>query len=301
MSMKNVQASERLYSPLGMEFCSAELEIAGQKLRPDDTKGYIEFRISHPWPVVTAYQTCMHPATVANSFASMHHQVFNLDHRMRAYDKSKERDEIPRDFILGSIVGVEFPQAPYGGWKMQGENPPCIRAAAVIHKCAEKVPQILGEHLSGKHKWTVSMEVDYSVLSSGFVVMKRGEAKGVQAKLLDEVTPEEFTALGLGYVTMEQAPDELLEQYDFDKRRMKPNAQWGKLPLALMKGGVGGQVHFRGVGLVRFGAEREAEVASVLAADGEGEALEELRKYFERVAELAHVVGEKLHASNSAK
>jgi hypothetical protein len=35
----------------------------------------------------------------------------------------------------------------------------------------------------------------------------------------------------------------------------------------LLKGGVSGQVHFRGVGLVRYGAEREAQIAQILATD----------------------------------
>ena len=34
--------------------------------------------------------------------------------------------------------------------------------------------------------------------------------------LLAEYTPDEFTTLGLGYVAMESAPEDLLETYDFD-------------------------------------------------------------------------------------
>ena len=109
-----------------------------------------------------------------------------------------------------------------------------------------------------------------------------------------ETTLEEFTGHGLGYVPMEQAPEALLDLSDFDQKRMRPAAQWGRLPVVLLKGGVNGQVHFRGVGLVRYGAEREAQIAQILASDPdrlteEGEiepGLVALRGYFQAVAGL---------------
>ena len=75
---------------------------------------------------------------------------------MKAYDTSKEKNEITRDHILGSIVAVEFPQTPSDGWRM-GQGSPFIHAAAVLHKAAEGVPKLMGEHLSGRHRWTVSI------------------------------------------------------------------------------------------------------------------------------------------------
>lgn len=278
----------RLFSNLGVSLCANAIEIAGQKLVPDASKAYVEFSISHAFPVVTAYGTALHPGTVANSWASMQHQVFNLAHMMRAYDGSKERNEIPRDYILGSIVGVEYPKAPMGGWKI-AKDAPGIRAAAVIHKHAERVPKVLGEHLGGRHKWTVSMEVDYELLNSGFIVMQRGEAKKKAADLMAEYTPDEFTNLGLGYVAMEQAPEDLLDTYDFEKRRLKPQASWQGLPVVLLKGGINGQVHYRGVGLVRYGAEREAEIQQLLASDPDAledmtdESVAAMKEYFSSV------------------
>jgi hypothetical protein len=275
----------RLFSNPGVALCSNAIEIAGQKLVPDASKAYVEFNISHAFPVITAYGTALHPGTVANSWASMQHQVFNLAHMMRAYDTSKERNEIPRDYILGSIVGVEYPNTPVGGWRI-GKEAPGIRAAAVIHKHAERVPKVLGEHLGGRHKWTVSMEVDYELLNSGFIVMQRDQAKKKAAQLLAEYTPDEFTNLGLGYVAMEQAPEDLLGTYDFDKRRMKPQANWEGMPVVLLKGGINGQVHYRGVGLVRYGAEREAEIQQLLASDPDAleefsdESVSAIKEYF---------------------
>jgi hypothetical protein len=267
--MKDQVLKTRIFSNLGVSLCANAIDIAGQRLVPDESKAYAEFSISHAWPVVTAYGTALHPGTVANSWASMVHQVFNEGHKMRAYDQSSERNQIARDFILGTVVAAEYPNTPPGGWRLATEKgaAPGIRAAAVIHKHAEHVPKILGEHLGGRHKWTVSMEVNYSILSSGFVVLQRGQAGRKAAELLNCFTPDEFTNQGLGYVAMEQAPEELLGTYDFDQRRMKPNANWQGLPVVLLKGGINGQVHYQGVGLVRYGAEREAQVQQILATD----------------------------------
>jgi hypothetical protein len=266
--MKDQQLRTRIFSNLGVSLCANAIEIAGMKLLPDASKAYAEFSIAHTWPVVTAWGTSMHPGTVANSWPSMRHQVFNLAHLMKSYDSSPEKNEIPRDHILGSIVAVEFPPTPAGGWRLSNDAAaPGIRAAAVIHKYAERVPKILGEHLGGRHKWTVSMEVDYSLLDSGFVIGNRAEAKKPQESLMAETTPQEFAALGLGYVPITDAADALLEVYDFDQHRVRPSASWDGLPVTLLKGGVNGQVHFRGVGLVRYGAEREAQIAQILATD----------------------------------
>jgi hypothetical protein len=255
-----------------MELCEAAIEINGQKLEPDETKGYVQFNIGQGLQVtedgqlvgINAYRSSIHPGTVANSYQSMLHQVFNRGHEMKAHDP----ENISRDHIVGAIVGVEFPKSPMRGWglkSMNGGVNPIIRAAAVIHKKAEGVGKILSEHLTGKHNWTVSMEAKYNMLDSGFVVGQRGDAKKKQEEMLAQLTPEEFSSLGLGYIPIEAAPDELLECYNMDKSLVdKP---WGNLPVYLMKGGINGRIHFGGVGWVRYGAEREAEITQLLASD----------------------------------
>ncbi len=287
--MKDQVLTTRLFSNLGVQLCANAIDVGGQRLIPDDSKAYAEFYISHAWPVETAYGTALHPGTIANSWRSMTHQMLNRAHMVKAYDTSKEKNEIARDYILGAIAAVEYPEAPMGGWRLGKENPPAIRVGAAIWKNAEGVPKILGEHLSGRHKWTVSMEVNYSILQSGFVVKNRPEAPKKAATLLNEFTPDEFTNLGLGYVAMEQAPEDLLDTYDFDRKRMKPKATWQGMPVTLLKGGINGQVHYQGVGLVRYGAEREAFIQQVLAEDPEAlegltdESMGLLRNYFEQL------------------
>jgi len=278
--MKSQILRERMYSNLGLELCGAAIEIDGQRLEPDESKAYIEMGISNAYPSVSAYGTTLHPQTVANSFRSMQHQVLNWQHMMRANDRSKERDEIRRDYILGSIVGVELATSQAGVQPATFKlgMPVHIRAAGVIHKNAEKVPGLLGEHLGGRHKWTVSMEINYDIIESGFLVFRADQATKAQAALMAQTTTEEFQKLNLGYVPATEASEELLDTFNFEKREMRlaiedgetpapPSGRWGKLPVVLVKGGLNGRVHYQGVGLVRYGAEKEAMIAQLLAHD----------------------------------
>ena len=255
-----------------VELASAAISLGGMTLQPDETKAYCEFNLGHAFTrsarVRNAYGTAFHPGTMANSAVSMQHQVFNLGHLMRAYDTSPERDEIRRDYMLGTIVGVEYPPAGPGGqaWSVALEGTPHIRGAAVIHKQAERVPAVLGEHLGGRHKWTVSLEVDFLLPESGFIVGGgEREAKASVRSLLAETTPQEFKSLSLGYVAYDQAPPEL--QACYSRKALRLTSDWEGQPLTLLKGGINGQVHFMGVGLVRYGAEQEAEVQQILASD----------------------------------
>lgn len=290
--MEERKLHSRLWSTL--ELCGSAIEIAGMRLEPDETKAYMQFKIAHAFTKasrpITAYGTTLHPGTVANSFQSLLHQNLNYGHKLRSYDKTKERNEIPRDYSMGSIVAVEYPQAPTLGWTVEVDSAPHIRGAAVIHKQLEKVSSVFGEHLTGKHKWSVSLELQYSLLQSGFIVGPLDKAKKKQTELLTETTPKEFQALGLGYVPLEHAPDSLMEAYSFEKRRV--TGDWEGLPVVLLKGGINGKTHFMGVGVVRYGAEREAEIQQILAADPdrleemEADGMVALKGYFESFSEM---------------
>lgn len=299
---------EWLFSPRGgVSLCADNgIEIAGPppqrhkvRLTPDSSKAYLEFAISHSWPAITAFGTSIHPATVVRSYDSMLHQVFNLSHLMKEYSprdqhgKVVEKTAIPHDNILGGVAAVELAGLSPGCSPTLTGDQAWIRGAAHIFKNAERVPKLLGEHLAGRHKWSVSMEVDFSPLDSGFLVRHPDQAKPAQAALLAEFTPAELKGSEWGYVPAVNAPEELLACYDLEKTRIvKP---WGKLPVVLLKGGFDGTAHFYGVGLVRYGAEREAEVLQIMASDpdlGGGaewseRALEHFRKASEESAKLA--------------
>lgn len=244
---------------------SAAIELNNETFAPDDTKAYARFTLARGFPVITAYGTCVHPGTVANCFQSMKHQLVDYDHQLKMY--GSEQKPVRDDNIIGTVVAVDFPRAPHGGWKLglDKQQSPAIDGVMVIHKKAAKVQQVLGEHLTGKHKWTVSMEMEFSLLNSGFVVSDRDKATKTQQALMEEQTPKELSDLGLGYVAIESAPDDLLKCFDLGKRRIVNT--WNKLPVALMQGGLNGEVHFGGVGIVRHGAEREAEIQELLATD----------------------------------
>lgn len=242
----------------------------GAVLTPDETKAYVEFDICYAWPVRTAYGGAFHPGTLANSYATMLHQVFNRSHEMRAYAPRDQRGSA-RDRVFGAIVGVEFPESPPGGWRINSPGAPHIHAAAVIHKNADGVPEVLGEHLSGRHRWAVSQEVLFQLNDSGFVI-EGGDLPDEARRLAEAETPAEFAEAGLLYVPIvlsdgRSCPEDLMDCYSREKRRIV--SDWHGARVTLLKGGINGRVHFQGVGMVRYGAEREAQIQQILARDDE--------------------------------
>jgi hypothetical protein len=263
---------EREFSKLGMELAAAAMPWPGhpgRQLVPDETKAYCRFEICYAWPVRTAYGAAFHPGTLANSRDSMLHQVFNRGHKMKANAAAEDRDAT-RDENFGAIVGVDYPAAPLGGWKINSPGAPHYEAAAVMHKMVSFVPKLLGEHLGGRHKWAVSQEVLYSLEDSGFIIEPDGKQSRGTQEILDKYTPAEFKAAGLAYVPVmlsaeEMCPEDLFQCYSFEQRRVVRD--WHGQRVSVCKGGINGSVHFAGVGMVRYGAEREAQIQQLLAHD----------------------------------
>lgn len=241
------------------------IRINNEWLYPDESTAYVEFKLCYSWPSISAYRVAAHPLTVARNYRSMRNKVFNEAHRMKAYDTSKEKNEIPRDRILGCVVGVELNNAPHNATLPETtDKAPHIRAVAAIFKNAEGVPRIMGEHLSGRHVWTVSQESDYNFLESGFVLAGDAKKKSVR-DMLEKTTPPEFRARNLWYIPVLESWDDLINTYSFEKRRVV--ADFEGMSVVVMKAGIGGPLHYGGVGMVKFGAERTAEIEKVLASD----------------------------------
>lgn len=237
--------------------CDVGLEVGGQKFVPDETKAYAEIKLSHSWPVRTYYGEALHPATVARSYSTLLHQPVNRDHQMRVHDPAS----IVRDRIVGAVVAVEFPPGPPTGWRLaSGElESPGIRAAVSLFKQAEWVDRFLGRQQSGRVPFTVSMEVVYFNDESGFMV---------------QATPGTLTA-GWDYIPFPEAPADLLATRDFKRSRMTARGphggyagQWQGKEVYWLMGGVGGAVHYNGVGIVEAGAEPTARIGRVLASGG---------------------------------
>jgi hypothetical protein len=248
------------------------IEIAGMKKTPNQTRGYLEFFLAHAFPVVTAYRTGLHAGTVANSWESMCDQNFNYGHRIAQYHKGTEDEgRIRDDAIIGCVVGVEFAKTPEGGWKLGSiEEAPGMRCVASLFKQAQRVDRILGEHMSGRQKWTVSMEVDYWLGDSRVALIGRDGAKlpKSEAELVEANTPDDFKAKGVGYLPLLQAPDDLIKC--FSAREGMWTKPWCEHDLVTLLGGLNGTVHFKGAGSVQYGAEPTAAIGQVLAGAVEG-------------------------------
>ncbi|OHD27385.1 MAG: hypothetical protein A2Y38_01895 [Spirochaetes bacterium GWB1_59_5] len=207
--------------------------------------------------------TALHPQVIANSYETLYGKVFNFNHIMRSYDP----EQYAKDCTLGTIMSVEFPATPAGGWKVQGSRAaaPGIRGVAAIHKQAENVPDILLSWFSGGRNpwsdtWTVSRELSYNKEESGFLLRGGTVPPGDFA----EQTPADFRKLGYVYIPALQAPLELIRCYD-DKTCDIIAGYQGNETLFLLSG-LAGKVRYYGTGLTPLGKEPEAQVSRMLAA-----------------------------------
>ena len=270
----------------GVSLCAGKnsVTIAGQTFTPDADTAYVEFRLAHAFPVTTKYRTGIHPQVVANSHRSLVNKVFNLAHIMRKYDQRNN----PQDRILGTVLAVEFPEEPEGGWKVQASRAeaPGIRAVAVMHKAAQWVEEILSSWSAGRTpfdpagEWTVSMENQHQLEESGFLVSaERGVADakprfGAELKKFAESTPQDIAALGYVYVPCVSAPLALLDCLNNDQDDAREGIASTRVcrnflgqETILLLNGLDGAIRFNGVGLCPAGMEPEARVEQMLAAE----------------------------------
>ncbi|HEV2330566.1 MAG TPA: hypothetical protein VGY56_17435 [Verrucomicrobiae bacterium] len=256
--MKKEHHSRFLEVTSRVSFCSEKaIEINGQTFVADPYNAYVEFFLSHAFPVVTCDNTAIHPQVVANSYHTMRGKVFDLAHIIRSYNPR----EYPRDRVLGTIMEVEFPQAPAGGWKVQADRTkaPGIRAVAVMHKQLEGVKQILTGYANRSANWTVSMEQDYFEEETGFLV--RGE-KGVED--FASSTPDDLAKLGFVYVPFGDAPRKLKITFNPDESRIEQS--FNDQPVVILFGGLDKSVFYKGTGLTPEGKEDAARVSQMLAS-----------------------------------
>lgn len=264
---KDLEVKTLLPTTARLQLCrESGLLIDKQIFRPDKTTAYVECFLSHSFPVVTLDETALHPQVVANSYRSMLHKVFDLAHLMKSYDPRNKRDH-----ILGTIVAVEFPETPEGGWKVQGDKAkaPGIRAVACMHKQAESVQQILQQYFTGAMDWTVSMEQEFQMSNSGFLVRlgdENPEGKDRDAAIEEgfhEKTPEDLRALGWTYIPSTYAPI----QKCFDDNETKVIKKYRGCETIALLGGLDGTIQYMGIGLTPRGKEKEAEVSQMLAGE----------------------------------
>ena len=230
--------------------------FAGRGYAPDEHKAYMQFRIGRSFPNVagpamSGNYSGMTPTVLERNHGSLVDQQINLEHRIRAYDPQS----IPRDRIIGAVVGTSFPKAPgYQGWAGAAmpatpEEAPEITALAVVWKLAEGVRQFLGDHLSGKKPRSVSIEMRSEWEHLGIYVPSSGEIH----MLLD-------------------APDELLAAVtENPKGGLKLGKTKSGEQLAWAYGGRDGIVKFHGTGVVERAADRRARIEFIRASLEEAE------------------------------
>jgi len=245
-----------------LSLASGELRLGDRSFSPCPTLAWFEFECSFSYPVVTAYQMALHPAVIAASFDTFEGQMVNLGHLVKSYN----RDSIVRDRIIGHVEAVEFPPPPQkfpggGGaarWTLPapGAQPPRIRGVAALFKAAEGVDRILGSHQADRKPWTVSMEIRYLAEDGGFLV-----PEAAASALSGTVATEDLRAHGVVYVPWSAAPKDLRACFT-PAQVVKP---WKKAPVTYLHGGLDGQVHYAGLGIVNNGAEPAARIRQVTA------------------------------------
>lgn len=260
----------------GIEFITTFGSAAGQKQRfvPDSTKGFVQFEIANAFPNALKTGTAIHPNVLAKSYGSMLHQSFNLEHQLAHYHKKPGIANHAEDRILGSIQAVSFPETPHGGWRVSADpgKAPKITAVASYSKLAKGMDGVLGEHASGKHRYTVSMEADFQFDKCGFAI-ERGNRSPLKG--FESTTPEDMSMAGYDYVPVDKAPEEIAslnaatgyyESPVFDKQKQAVISNYRGRKVTLMVNGLDNQIHFAGVGLVRNGKESKAAISRMLAS-----------------------------------
>lgn len=255
-----IQCSSFLCSAPSVLCGDEGMDFSGTRYVPDTTKGYFDFHISHGL-VVTAYGTTIEPGTIRNSFSSMKHQVINLMHEMKAYHP--ERENMKGDRVVGTVLDVSLVNGADGTNHIHG--------IGVLHKLAYGLNHVVGQHQTGRHEWTVSMEVNYWLDESGFLMGREGDSLEATMKAIKDEekerclagTPDHLRRRGRLYLPWANAPEDLRQCFSSEQGRIV--SKWRDLDTVLMMGGVGGKVHYHGVGVVTYGAEPTARIGQLLA------------------------------------
>ena len=222
------------------------VSLNGKTYEPDVTKGFMTCTFSHTWPVVTFYGECLAPMTVGRSSASVLYQPVNREHRMRVHDPEHR---IP-DEVIGCVIDCACGIGRDGRLPQTVEAAPGIDAVASIFKQAHNVDKLIGQHQSGRQTFVVSMEVMYNSEESGFLYKA---IEGTDPDSDFAHTPDAWRRAGLVYVPVTAARE----------------VYW-------VMGGPDGQVHYGGLGIVRYGAEPSARIVQMLAhASPEEQGVEE--------------------------
>lgn len=225
-----------------------------QVFMPDESKGYFEWVLATGFPDGrTQYGWGLHPQVVANSYTSIMHQMVDWEHHRQANDPKYD------DRFLGSVVAASFPPPPNGmKWRLTDKPAPAIRGVATFNKQAQGLRRILGDHLTGRHTYSVSMDVTWNLEHAGYAVPLNGD------KPEFDDSPEDFVQAGYEYVSPQKAPPAL--KAIFSKEENRVTKKYKGKDASILLAGLDGRVQFCGLACVRYGAEPTARMGRVAAS-----------------------------------
>jgi hypothetical protein len=188
----------------------------------------------------------------------MRDQKIDWEHSIALYH-AKEKDV--RDKVIGSVKDVEFTGGKNVQWTItpDKEKAPFIRGLGVVFKETQGVAKSFGQHMIGGKKLTVSMEANWPLEDSGFAIALNGGKPS-----LSNDSPQDFVKSGFEYVSYAKAPPELQACYSRNNNRIQKTYQGRRV--AILMGGLGEPIHFAGLAVCNFGAEKEAKIARVCAS-----------------------------------
>jgi hypothetical protein len=262
-------------------------EGVSQVFTPDDTKAFFIFESAYGFPAgESIYSTSFHPNTIAASYKTLLNGSLDYEHRLMVNDP-----KLQNDHFVGSVVAVSFPgNHSAGGWKIN-ESSPHITGVGVLWKRAQGMRRILGEHLTGHHQWAVSYDALWGGEEKNATVQQvLAKTSSFAVQLPKDGKPElgfsppDFLEAGWEYIPGNEAPKDLLNTTTSgDGTAFRVDKQWhGRKVVVLMNDQVG-HVHFSGLAIVRYGAEKAAGIRSVVASGTSPLA--------ESISELGNVVG----------
>lgn len=252
------------------------IDIGGQQFAPDEAKAYFEFWCAHGFPVVTSDGTAVYTPVVAEAYQTMLHQMVNLGHMMEAYGTSE------RDRNLGSVVAVEFPEMPEGGWGIAESFDSAVgmHGVGVLHRACNGVQRILESHHTGERDWVVSMEVSFPLSQSALLVREEATAS-LGCKMQG---PDEFQKKGWSVYGMSDAPPMLQRTLVPGKPAVGSEYQ-GRV--VLLMGGLTGSVRFEGIALTLAGKEPTARTGRFTGSLNPPTTPETLAPHLRRILDIA--------------
>lgn len=257
------KATSPIQSELTVQFAGDNaIEFGGVSFEPDQAKGFFQFAISHAFPSLLVYGTGLVAPVIARSYKSLLHQNVNYEHQLAQYYDAPGEPNNVDDRIIGSIVAVSFPPPDAGGYLFvyPTTQTPAITGVASFFKRTKGMKKIVGEHLTGRHSYTVSMEVEYPFGEAGFAIAMKNGKPAVTA----EFTPKQMLDSGWEYVPFKSAPDDLKATFSRKKNRIV--SQYRGRQTGYLMGGLDQEVLYAGLAVVKWGAEPPAKITRVTAS-----------------------------------